>query len=275
MPRLPVGAKGSLQPVAARLGHDVDQAALEVAVLGAGTESANLDLLDPAGTRLQKITADAGMVHGHPVELIVVGLRGGRSPDLVGPGPRSERHQRLRVIGKRQERQVRRREPGSEFGVAGADVDRGRLDHQRVQRHHGGSERDDHRLGPSGADQDVVHHHRAVADAAHRHPIGPRGKERQPESAPTVRHSLPAGEAVGMSRNDVGEWYRGACPGLNASFENAAVAGLRRGRSRDDEEARGRQCEQPGAPTHRRITRIAPFSWPVPKRCIASMPRRC
>src|SRR5688500_9201792 len=62
-PGLPAGAKTSLHPVAPRAGHDVDQATLKVPVFRAGAESADLDLLDPAGAGLEKISSQPGMIH--------------------------------------------------------------------------------------------------------------------------------------------------------------------------------------------------------------------
>ncbi len=221
-PGLSAGTEASLDPVSSRSGHDVDQATLEVPVFGAGAQSADLDLLDPAGARLEKISAQAGMIHRHPVELVVVGLAGGGAPDLVGPGAGGEGHQVSRFARQRQERQLSRGETASELGFRGADPDRRGQHYQRIQGHRRRLQGHGQGLDPARADHQVVHDDRPEPDPPDRQAVAAWWEEGDPEGAVGGRGCPPLGESVEPDEQQIGLGDRSA-GGRDAALQDAGL----------------------------------------------------
>ena len=89
--------------IAASLRDRVDDAALEITMLGAGAESLDVERVDPVDTEREEIAADPGMVHGDAIELIVVRDAAGAAPELLALRARHEREQRGRRSRARQQ----------------------------------------------------------------------------------------------------------------------------------------------------------------------------
>src|SRR5439155_2798644 len=70
--RLVVRAQRRPAVIGSRFGDCVDDAALKIAVLGAGPQSGNVNGVDPVHAERQKVAAESRMVYRESVELIVV-----------------------------------------------------------------------------------------------------------------------------------------------------------------------------------------------------------
>ncbi len=155
-----IDPKRAVELAPARLGDDVDDPALEIAVLRAGAQSLDLDPVDPGHVGLEQVAPQAGMVYRDAVEQVVVGLGGGGAPDLIGPDPWQKPDQRADLVGGGEQRQfpLGHHPPVLALGPVDRHHRLGR-DHQRIdrQRHLGQPDGD----GSSGT---RLHRHRVQGD---------------------------------------------------------------------------------------------------------------
>ena len=101
--RFVVGAHREAPLVRPRLGDRVDDSALEVAVLRAGAEPANLQRLDPVHAQRKEVAAEPRVIHRDTVELIVVRHTRRAAPQLFLARARHQRDEARRVAGTRQQ----------------------------------------------------------------------------------------------------------------------------------------------------------------------------
>src|SRR5687767_14765677 len=131
--RLAVHAKQAGSRVRPRLRHRPNETTLEVAILRAGGESGDLELLEPARVERYERAAHSWVVERDAVDDVAVRLLSGATPYLIGARSWRERNDRREVVAEGKGRQLGLVDPRAEARVLRIDRIRCCPDDDRFQ----------------------------------------------------------------------------------------------------------------------------------------------
>ena len=205
--------------VGAGLGHRPNETTLEVPIFGAGGETGDLELFEPARIERDERPTDTGVIQRDAIDHVAVRLLGGATPHLIRPRAGCEGNDRREVVPQRQRRQLCLIDAGSEPRVLAIDGVGSRADDHGLESR-GCVAKHDVDLGRlPGCHCDAFLGRRTEAEASCYQGVLPRGEQTQAVSAVDSRDIASDDRSIAARRRDDGAGDRRPFVAANVSSE--------------------------------------------------------